>query len=281
MLAEQLGSLTPALVLAVRELAAAAESADGHPPLSEQTLLHLSDPGRHVLVVEGTTSVLGYACSARGAAELVVAPAARRQGVGSALLAAVRTPGLQLWAHGDTAAARALATRSGFARGRVLLQMRMVFDAELAPVRLPEGVRLRAFVVGEDEEKWTALNALAFAQHPEQGSWGVQEVLARERTAWFDPAGFLLAERSGDLVGFHWAKRHTPVLGEVYVVGVHPGEQGNGLGSALTLAGLHHLRSQGSESVLLYVDEDNTAAVRVYSRLGFAVHATDVQWVAP
>jgi len=43
------------------------------------------------------------------------------------------------------------------------------------------------------------------------------------------------------MAGFHWTKIHTSAdagepTGEVYVVGVHPAEQGSGLGKALTLA---------------------------------------------
>jgi mycothiol synthase len=84
-------------------------------------------------------------------------------------------------------------------------------------------------------------------------------------------------------VGFHWTKVHggdgqRPPVGEVYVVGVDPDAQGGGLGRALTLAGLHHLRERGLGEVLLYVEADNLAARRVYERLGFDHVATDVQY---
>jgi mycothiol synthase len=71
---------------------------------------------------------------------------------------------------------------------------------------------------------------------------------------------------------------HHDAIGEVYVVGVDPSEQGRGLGPALTLIGLHHLQSQGLDEVLLYVDESNVNAIRVYEGLGFTRYATDVSW---
>jgi mycothiol synthase len=67
----------------------------------------------------------------------------------------------------------------------------------------------------------------------------------------------------------------------VYVVGVDPAEQGSGLGRALTAVGLRYLgRDRGLPTVLLYVDADNPAAVRVYERLGFLVHEVDLMYRA-
>ena len=283
-------------VRAVRGLVDRVELADGSSPLSEHVLLHLPTGGdadvRHLLVLDGD-ALVGYAHLdvtdpvAGSSAELAVAPEARRHGIGRSLVAELlaQTPDgrLRVWAHGEHPAAAGLAGAMGLSRSRVLLQLRRSLVDPLAAVTVPAGVGIRTFRVGEDEQAWTALNNRAFADHPDQGGWGLEEIELRKAEPWFDPAGFFLAERDGALVGFHWTKvhgaegeHHHPPIGEVYIVGVDPSEQGRGLGPALTLLGLHSLRDRGLTSVLLYVDESNTAAVRVYERLGFTRHATDV-----
>ena len=243
---------------------------------------------------------LGFADPAEGrSGELVIHPAYRRRGLGLALARAVLSEEnalpVQLWAHGDLPAAARLAAATGFRRARALWQMRRSLRDAVDEPQLPPGISLRTFIPGQDEADWILLNARAFASHPEQGKWTRADLEHREAAPWFDPDGFFLAERDGHLAGFHWTKIHKPEaaqpdagqpdagqpgepVGEVYVVGVDPGEQGTGLGRALTLAGLRYLQEQNMPAVMLYVDGDNTAAIHLYSRLGFTHTATDVMY---
>ncbi|EDY48120.1 truncated acetyltransferase [Streptomyces clavuligerus] len=163
---------------------------------------------------------------------------------------------------------------------RELRQLRRPLEPlDIAEPVLPPGVTVRAFVPGQDDTAWLAVNAAAFAHHPEQGALTQRDLDDRTAEPWFDPRGFFLAERDGEIIGFHWTKVHAAErLGEVYVVGIRPDAQGGGLGKALTAIGLRHLAAEGLPTAMLYVDADNTAAVTVYERLGFRTHEIDLMY---
>ena len=299
------GKISPAEARAVLLLADAATAEDGVAPLSEQIVLHVrhgGDPAARNLLLWQGGELAGFAHldAADGppegrSGELVVHPAHRGHGLGRALLQAITAEAggepVRLWAHGDLPAAAALAAGTGLSRARALWRMTRSLRVPLAEPRLAPGVSVRTFVPGQDEPEWLTLNGRAFADHPEQGRWTREDIDLRESEPWFDPAGFFLAERGGRLVGFHWTKIHpagpapagprargrAPV-GEVYVLGVDPAEQGTGLGRALTLLGLHYLRDRGLGEVMLYVDESNVAAIKLYESMGFSRAATDVMY---
>jgi mycothiol synthase len=286
--------LTPDQADAVFDLVEETTRADGVAPVGEQVKMRLHGDRRgsaHLLAVVDERLV-GYAhldllgdSDGNSVAELAVRPADRGHGVGTALVNALtdRAEKLRIWSHGGHPAAERLAARLGLRNVRELLRMRLEFDGEELPEpQWPDGVRLRTFVPGQDEAAVVYVNHRAFDWHPEQGAMSVEDVRRREEEDWFDPKGFLLAvDSSNRLLGFHWTKVHEAgEIGEVYVVGVDPDSQGGGLGRALTLAGLRHLRNIGLRQVMLYVESDNAAAVRVYTRLGFEKWDSDVQYSA-
>ncbi|MCX5132318.1 mycothiol synthase [Streptomyces sp. NBC_00340] len=284
--------LSPDQAEDVLRLLSEAALEDGQQAVSEQGRLQLKGGARegvrHLLLTLGD-ELVGYGQLEdtdpveAPAAELVVHPAHRGRGHGRALGTAMLNESgkrLRVWAHGGHSAARHLAQVLGLTLFRELRQMRRPLEGlDLADPKLPEGVSVRAFVPGQDDTAWLAVNAAAFAHHPEQGSLTQRDLDDRIGETWFDPAGFFLAFRGDELVGFHWTKVHAEEgLGEVYVLGVRPGVQGGGLGKALTTIGLRHLAAQGLPTAMLYVDADNKPAVAVYERLGFVTHETDLMY---
>ena len=272
---------------AVLQLAADAEAVDRISALNEAALLRLRRPHpttQHVLVSEGE-ELVGYAQLESGTAwsagQLVVSPDHRREGAGTELLQRLimeSSSPLRVWAMGDTAAARALATAVGMGRQRELLIMERDLDGELPEPVVPAGVQIRTFVPGQDEAEWLRVNAAAFAEHPEQTLIDLDDLKDRMAEPWFDPMGFFVATRDGTMIGFHWTKQHQDQLGEVYVLGVAPTSARHGLGKALLLTGLRWLLQQGNSRVKLYVEADHQAAIELYLTYGFTTVSRDVMY---
>ncbi len=306
---------------AIRDLTERAVRADGVAPISGHVVEALALGAANWLpadadgVVPGdraeTAAVSAVAVAVDAdPAEVVVDPDSRGHGLGTALVRAAVERQNAVWAYGDLPAAARVADRLGLVRGRVLLQLRRGtinpdsadrdspdFPGAGPAVELPPGITVRTFVPGRDEEAFLAVNARAFAWHPEQGRLDIAGLRAEMQQPWFDPAGFFLAVRAGEVVGFHWTKVHpadpTPgagepdaagdrrPVGEVFVIGVDPDAGIRGLGAPLTAIGLEYLSGRGIGTVMLFVEGDNGPALRLYQRFGFRTHLSNVVYSRP
>jgi mycothiol synthase len=244
-------------------------------------------------------------------AELAVLPEMRNRGIGQQLVdqAIALSPDgrLRLWARGETPGAQALAQSSHFEKTRSLWQMRRSLFAPIPQPEIPSGIKIREFDESKDIDAWLDINKRAFADLPDQSSWTETDLRRRLAESWFCPEGFFIAERISDsqVVGFHWTKAHGDPpsghhhphddhqhgdrprgeashnhdpIGEVYVLAVDPEAHIRGLGRALTLVGLNFLRSLGLGQAMLYVDSDNTRAIKLYTGLGFVHWDSDVMY---
>lgn len=181
-----------------------------------------------------------------------------------------------IWLHGSTPERAAVMAETGRTSQRTLLQMRMPLPAAAS------GIATRPFTP-DDVDAFVAVNNRAFSWHPEQSGLTPAWVAKDMATDWFDADGFRLHHIDGDLAGFCWTKVHAatdydPALGEIYVIAVDPPFHGQGLGMAMTLAGLEWLASAGLKTAMLYVESDNAAAVATYERIGFVTHREDTMW---
>jgi mycothiol synthase len=133
---------------------------------------------------------------------------------------------------------------------------------------------IRTFDPKEDKERWLALNNKIFTNHPDQGNWALQDLENRMAEHWFDAAGFFLATKGDEIVGFVWTKIHQDFVnqepvGELYVVGVDPDHAHQGIGRAVSVIAINYLVARGLKEAMLYVDADNEKGLGLYTSLGF------------
>lgn len=234
-----------------------------------------------------TDGLVGIAIIGAGELDLVIDPAFRGRGFASCALPQLldATSGsLRTWVHGENATADALLSRVGFVPVRALLKLELTpqrFDeaAQAASNRsLPPGYRVTAFTEARSEE-WLALNALVFAEHPEQGQLTEKDLATRLAEPWFDAQDFLLLlDENAQLVGYCWLKT-VATEGEIYVIGVAPELAGRGLGSALFAAGVQRLAQRHLSCITLYVEAENEPALKLYRAFGFTESLRSKQWM--
>lgn len=270
-----------------------AEQAAGHDrieALSEQFVLGLDDARlghRHLLAT--VDDELAAVAAVDGAeAEMAVEPEFRDQGIELEIYdrLAAEVEGLQLWAHGNLGPAQAVAEQRSLEVVRRLLVMEITGDALGAAAKYEDREAMTALNLTDSarrwgtepvEGAWLAANNEAFQWHPEQGGWDLDRLHRAMEADWFDAADvWFLWDTSehGDvppLAGFHWLKRHSAELAEVYVVGLSDAYRGKGLGGPIVSLGLAHLVETGSKRVILYTEDDNQAAVRRYEESGFTI----------
>jgi len=300
-------------VPAIRQILVDSEQADHVSPVSDQALLAARHGRRELFTVEGAGgSPVGIVILGEGELDLVIAPAERGNGAGTAALTAILSyhaqqsyraqqaePSgeLRAWAHGENPAATALLTRADFAPVRALYRLALPVTElsnaidEARP--LEPGFALRDFDPAEprEAEEWVRVNAAAFASHPEQGAVTLADFRSLTQEPWFDAHDLRLAwsEESGELAGYTWIKtvRSTEAEGagepvietELYVLGVHPRFAGHGLGAALLGDTLRRMHDHQPDRITLYVDGDNERARALYHRAGFVVDQLSTQWL--
>ena len=186
---------------------------------------------------------------------------------------------LQVWTRQAGEREVEVARSTGFevARGLAVLGRSLQSDLPSPPTA---AATVRPYRPGDDDEAVVEVLAAAYDGTAEQG-WDLERFEGRRRLPWFRPEDLLVAELDDAddgpaLAGLHWLKRRDERTGEVYNLAVHPEAQGHRVGPLLLHAGLAHLREQGCDEVILWVDLANERAVTLYRSQGFATRWLDL-----
>ena len=195
------------------------------------------------------------------------------------LAAQAGSSALQVWTRRGGQPQIEAAHQAGFTIARRLGVLGRPLEPASPPPPAPAAT-IREVRPGLDDVDVVEVLAEAYAGTDEAG-WDAATFAERTRLAWYRPEDLLVAERDTAaggprLGGLHWLKRRDETTGEVYNLAVHPAAQGEGLGPTLLHAGLTHLREQGLDEVILWVDLANERAVRLYHAQGFETRWLDL-----
>lgn len=262
------------------------ENADGHPPLSDAKMAVLGTPERFVTIEEnGNVVAIGVAAThttadgdAHWSVETAVEPSLRFVEFETVVLAQA----LQLPPAGATVTAwsrrhtlDAALSAHGFSSNRTLFHMHVPL-----PIDEASAVEVERMQPDEDDVL-VAVNSAAFSSHPEAASLDRAELSVLQSEPWFDRDGILFHRNGQSVDAFCWTKVHPDGTGEIYRIGVVPGAQGGGLGKAMVLAGFGYLADvRGCTVGSLWVDDANTAAIRLYASLGMQEVARNREFTA-
>jgi len=110
-------------------------------------------------------------------------------------------------------------------------------------------------------------------KHPEE-RWRERLIDAAQGKSWL-----VFAERDGELIGmsgaFQWPEDIEANRAMIIAVFVDESARGHGLGERLMQAVMEELRAAGLASAILAVNPIQTAAVRLYEKMGFRVIGTE------
>ena len=226
-----------------------------------------------------------------------VVPAARGRGLGRRLLewaeervAAGEGDTVRVDVHENNPSKEALVRAAGYEAVRWEHRMNRTLDDALpdAPA-MPPGLTLTPYRAELDRAVWRA-HVEAFAQH-----WGAGPPDEQRWSHWFTGSRAFQPEVSwimldgeeiaGYLLTYFWeADAAGTGVREAFVgqIGVRPAWRRRGVGGLLIATALRSYRDAGYERATLTVDTGNeTGALGLYERAGFAVRDTSVTWTKP
>ncbi len=182
---------------------------------------------------------------------------------------------LRSFVQGTDVETKRLLEAQGYRLIRHGFRMAIELDPPPHKPEWPDGIRVRTFEPGREDERVHAAHMESFADH-----WEFTYFPYDRWRHWMfrkphDPSLWFLAGDGDDIAGVCLCRAEgpgEPDMGWVSVLGVRPAWRRRGLGLALLRHAFAEFRTRGRKRVGLGVDAENTTgAVRLYERAGMIV----------
>ncbi|GAB6425472.1 GNAT family N-acetyltransferase [Bacillus luti] len=168
---------------------------------------------------------------------------------------------------------------AGFIPTRIWWGMGIELRKNIPSAIWPNGVIVRHYIPGVDDERLHQAFNEAFADHWNSKSSTLEEFLQRTEREGFHPTLWSLAMVEGEVVGFVFSKKGADNKAEITHLGVRRSKRKQGLGLALLHHAFGQLYEEGISKVHLNVDSENiTGAPRVYEAAGMEVQSKFVRF---
>lgn len=158
---------------------------------------------------------------------------------------------------------------------RPILRLRCnLDDLNLSESNWQSEFEVESFKRNKDESRYLDLNNQIFKGHPDQSDWDLSKLLAKMGEVWFRPDRLIFMKKDGRDLGFFWLKEHQLIgerVCEIFVIGIIPSLQGEGLGKKILALALRQMISDGFNQAWVYTDESNERALKLYRSFGFEI----------
>jgi mycothiol synthase len=158
---------------------------------------------------------------------------------------------------------------------RPILRLRCnLDDLNLSESNWQSEFEVESFKRNKDESRYLDLNNQIFKGHPDQSDWDLSKLLAKMGEVWFRPDRLIFMKKDGRDLGFFWLKEHQLIgerVCEIFVIGIIPSLQGEGLGKKTLALALGQMISDGFNQAWVYTDESNERALKLYRSFGFEI----------
>ncbi|WP_413166535.1 GNAT family N-acetyltransferase [Capilliphycus salinus ALCB114379] len=176
----------------------------------------------------------------------------------------------------------------GFIAVRYFFRMKRSLAKPIDEPKFPEGFKLRIVEPEKDAMQWVEMFNQTFIDHWNHHDYTVEEFLHDcQHSEYNSDLNLIAIAPDGTFAAFCESrihaednKRNGRNEGWIGVLGTRRGFRQLGLGRAMLLTAMQHLKTKGMDSAILGVDAENpSGALRLYESVGFEKVLTNISYV--